>query len=123
MTEVDLQKRVLETLEADGSLAVSELVKRLDEDTENIETAISELESKNLVVTSTSGQVRGESPVPISKLAFRGELTPTQSVIQYLYEEQGYGQSQIARMLNYSPGNVQTNLDRIEEKIGRDVEQ
>ncbi|MFK8215514.1 hypothetical protein [Haloferax volcanii] len=123
MTEVDLQKRVLETLEADGSLAVSELVKRLDEDTENIETAISELESKNLVVTSTSGQVRCESPVPISKLAFRGELTPTQSVIQYLYEEQGYGQSQIARMLNYSPGNVQTNLDRIEEKIGRDVEQ
>jgi len=122
MVEADLQKQVLEILEGEGPLAISELVEKVDKDVEEVKTAVSELRSRNLV-TSTSGRMRSESPVPISKLAFRGELTPTQSVIRYLYEEQGYGQSQIARMLDYSPGNIQTNLNRIEEKLGREVEQ
>lgn len=123
MAEADLQKRVLETLEAEGSLTISELAKRVQEEKQVVENAVSELETRNLIVVSASGQIRGESPVPISKLAFRGDLTPTQSVIRFLYEERGYGQSQIARMLDYSPGNIQTNLNRIEEKLGRKVEQ
>ena len=123
MAEADLQKRVLETLEAEDSLAVSELAERVETDEQVVENAVSGLETRNLIVVSASGQIQGESPVPISKLAFRGELTPTQSVIRYLYEEQGYGQSQIARMLDYSPGNIQPNLNRIEEKLGREVEQ
>jgi DNA-binding MarR family transcriptional regulator len=123
MPDADLQKRVLEILEVEGSLSVSELAEKVGEEEQPIERVVSELETRNLVVISGSGRIQSESPVPISEIAFRGELTPTQSVIRYLYEEQGYGQSQIARMLDYSPGNIQTNLDRIKEKLGQELEQ
>lgn len=122
MPDADLQKRVLKILEVEDSLSVSELAEKVGVEEYVIRNVISELETRNLLVVSASGQVQSESPVPISELAFRGELTPTQAVIRYLYEEQGYGQSQIARMLDYSPGNIQTNLDRIEEKFERELE-
>lgn len=122
MPDADLQKRVLKILEVEDSLSVSELAEKVGVEEYVIRDVISELETRNLLLVSASGQVQSESPVPISELAFRGELTPTQAVIRYLYEEQGYGQSQIARMLDYSPGNIQTNLDRIEEKFERELE-
>lgn len=126
MTEADLQRLILKTLETDDSLSLSKLVEEVGVEEEAVEEAVSELVDRNLVTFQESKEqrvVENEAPVPISALAFRGELTPTQSVIKYLYEERGYGQSQIARMLDYTPGNIQTNLARIEEKLGRELSQ
>ena len=122
MTEADLQRLILKTLETDDSLSLSKLVEEVGVEEEAVEEAVSELVDRNLVTFQESKEqrvVENEAPVPISALAFRGELTPTQSVIKYLYEERGYGQSQIARMLDYTP----TNLARIEEKLGRELSQ
>jgi len=126
MLDADLQKRILKTLEAEGSLSLSQLVEEVEMDESVVDDAVSELVERNLVVVHDVGdenKLESEPPVPISELAFRGELTPTQAVVRYLYEEQGYGQSEIARMLNYSPGNIQTNLNRLEQKLGREIEQ
>lgn len=126
MSMENLQERVLETLETDGPLTVSDLVERFEEDDSSIRGAVSGLEGRNLIHVSISEdtkRVEGQSPVPISQLAFRGDLTPTQAVIRYFYEEHGYGQTQIARILNYSPGNIQTNIERIRENLGRELEQ
>lgn len=125
MPEAGLQKNILELLETEGSLSVSQLVERVEAGESAVNEAISELVDRNLVMlTSTEDgkQVKCESPVPISEVAFRGELTPTQAIILFLYQERGYGQSKIARMLDYSPGNIQTNITRIEEKLGRELE-
>ena len=126
MAEADLQRRVLKTLETEDSLSLSKLVEEVGVEQAAVEEAVLELVDRNLVIFQESNEkrvVESEAPVPISELALRGELTPTQSVIRYLYEERGYGQSQIARMLDYTPGNIQTNLGRIEEKLGRELRQ
>lgn len=126
MSDVDLQKRIFQTIETEGPLSLSQIAREVEVKESVAENAISDLVDRDLVVVSSYGcesKFRCEAPVPISELAFRGELTPTQAVIRYLYEKQGYGQSQIARILNYSPGNIQTNLDRIEEKLDRELTQ
>lgn len=125
MENRNLQKRVLETLESTGPLTISELVDDISAEKTEIEAAVSNLCDRNLVEKEISQQekrINSQTPIPISKLAFRGDLTPTQAIILCLYEERGYGQTEIAQILNYSPGNVQTNLIRIEEKIGRDID-
>lgn len=124
MPKADIQKRILETLEAEGSLSISKLSQNVEAEQSEVSDAVSELADRNLIVVHDSekgDQIESETPVPMSELAFRGELTPTQAIVRYLYEEQGYGQSQIARMLDYSPGNIQTNINRIEEKLGREL--
>ncbi|QZX99812.1 winged helix-turn-helix transcriptional regulator [Halobaculum rubrum] len=126
MASADLQKKILETLEQGGEMKLSEVVDKIDGDNSELRDAMSELATKYLVDIDNSGRnktVRSRSPVPISKLAFRGDLSPTQAIIRYLYEEGGYGQTEIARMIGYSPGNVQTNIKRIEKKIGRELRQ
>jgi len=126
MSDANLQKRILQTIEAEGSLSLSQIAKEVEVKESTADSAISDLVDRNLVIVSSyegESKFRCGVPVPISELAFRGELTPTQAVIRYLYETQGCGQSQIARILNYSPGNIQTNLDRIEEKLGRELTQ
>lgn len=120
--QAETEKNILEILEHQGPKSVPSLIETVETSERAVRKALSELEARNLVEID-SGQVESESPVPLSKLAFRGELTPSQAVIKFLYEEKGLGQSEIARILDYSPGNIQTNLDRIEEKLGRELEQ
>lgn len=124
--DLRLQKALLQSLENHERMSLQTLAEASDTNKETIKNAVTELEDRDLIKIEFEGEeeiLTAELPIPISELAFRDELTPTQSIIRYLFEEREYGQSKIARLLNYTPGNIQTNLDRIEEKLGRELRQ
>jgi len=113
-----LQRKVLQLLEQQGECRKSEVVGLVDAADAEVRDAIVKLEERNLVAVDSTMEdvvITCETPIPFSEIAFREGLTPTQAIIRYLYEERGYGQTRIARLLDYSPGNIQTNLERIED--------
>lgn len=118
MSGVLADPEYLETLETEDSLSISRLADEVDVEQATVEEVVSGLVDRNLVVFQESKSkrvVESEAPVPISKIGFRCELTPTQSVIGYLYEERGYRQYQMARILDYTPGTskrILTGLKR-----------